>query len=313
MTPQQRTVRDRFASVPERLGVAARAASPEPPAPGEWPPTDVVRHLIAVEEEVWQPRLRQLIDEDEPRWPWAEPDRWPGSPGASLDELLAVHADRRAATVALLDAPRRRGLGAVRRARGLRPPRRGGPDAQGRQPRRRAHREPRTLMPGSADVVTRRVRDAANATALAVVAFAVLWFVTTQVRAVRDVSPFAEDPWDLVASFAALFLPLIVAATFVRSVAHRGPLLEKPVARRIAIGSGSAVAIVAAAVTTDIGAIVTSAEWPGSGGPERGLILWLVLMTAVITGFAAAFVTGAGLALRRPGTVDFGTAPEPMS
>jgi hypothetical protein len=104
MTPQQRTVRDRFASVPERLAVAARAAAPEPPAPGEWPPTDVVRHLIAVEEEVWQPRLRQLIDEDEPRWPWAEPGRWPGLPGASLDELLAVHADRRAATTALLDA-----------------------------------------------------------------------------------------------------------------------------------------------------------------------------------------------------------------
>jgi len=62
-----------------------------------------VRHLIAVEEEVWQPRLRQLIDEDEPRWPWAEPDRWQGLPEASLDELLAVHADRRAATVALLD------------------------------------------------------------------------------------------------------------------------------------------------------------------------------------------------------------------
>ena len=104
MTPQQRTVRDRVSSMPERLGVAARAASPEPPAPGEWPPTDVVRHLIAVEEEVWQPRLRQLIDEDEPRWPWAEPGRWPGLPGASLDELLAVHADRRAATTALLDA-----------------------------------------------------------------------------------------------------------------------------------------------------------------------------------------------------------------
>jgi len=103
MTPQQRTVRDRVSSMPERLGVAARAASPDPPAPGEWPPTDVVRHLIAVEEEVWQPRLRQLIDEDEPRWPWAEPDRWPGSPDASLDELLAVHADRRAATTALLD------------------------------------------------------------------------------------------------------------------------------------------------------------------------------------------------------------------
>ena len=46
--------------------------------------------------------------------------------------------------------------------------------------------------------------------------------VTTQVRVVRDVSPFADDPWDLVASFAAIFLPLVVAATFVRSVAHRG-------------------------------------------------------------------------------------------
>ena len=103
MTPQQRTVRDRFAvgSGAPRRGRARRVARAA--RPGEWPPTDVVRHLIAVEEEVWQPRLRQLIDEDEPRWPWAEPDRWQGSPGASLDDLLAVHADRRAATVALLD------------------------------------------------------------------------------------------------------------------------------------------------------------------------------------------------------------------
>jgi hypothetical protein len=104
MTPQQPAIRDRVASVPDRLAGAARAASPEPPAPGEWPPTDVVRHLIAVEEEVWQPRLRELIDEDEPRWRWAEPDRWLGSPEASLDDLLALYAARRAATVALLDA-----------------------------------------------------------------------------------------------------------------------------------------------------------------------------------------------------------------
>jgi hypothetical protein len=104
MTPQQPAIRDRVASVPDRLAAAARAASPEPPAPGEWPPTDVVRHLIAVEDEVWQPRLRELIDEDEPRWRWAEPDRWLGSPEASLDDLLALYAARRAATVALLDA-----------------------------------------------------------------------------------------------------------------------------------------------------------------------------------------------------------------
>ena len=89
--------------MPDRVATAARAASPEPPAPGEWPPTDLVRHLIAVEEEVWHARLRQLIEVEEPRWPSVEPDRWQDSPGASLDDLLAVYADRRAATVALLD------------------------------------------------------------------------------------------------------------------------------------------------------------------------------------------------------------------
>jgi hypothetical protein len=166
-------------------------------------------------------------------------------------------------------------------------------------------------MARSTDRVTRRVRDAANAAALAVVAFGALWLVTTQIHAVRDVSPFADDPWDLVASFAALFLPLVAGATFVRSAAHRGPRLETPVARRIAIGSGIAVGIVAAAVITDIAAIVASADSPPSVGPERGLLVSLVLVTAVVTGSAAALVVRAALALRRPAMVDFGTDPEP--
>jgi DinB superfamily len=103
VTPQQREVRDRVAAAAERLAAAARAADPEPPAPGEWPPTDVVRHLIAVEEEVWHPRLRQLAAEDEPVWAWVEPDRWHGSPVATLDELLAVHRALRTMTTAMLD------------------------------------------------------------------------------------------------------------------------------------------------------------------------------------------------------------------
>lgn len=92
----------RLAALPDRLAAAARAAPPGPPAPGEWPPTDVVRHLIAVEQEVWHPRLAQLATEDPPRWAWAEPDRWTGLAGASLDELLAVHAAARGRTVATL-------------------------------------------------------------------------------------------------------------------------------------------------------------------------------------------------------------------
>lgn len=94
----------RLAAVPDRLAAAARPAPPEPPAPGEWPPTDVVRHLIAVEEEVWHPRLAQLAAEAHPRWAWAEPDRWTEQPDASLEELLAVHAAARRRTVATLAA-----------------------------------------------------------------------------------------------------------------------------------------------------------------------------------------------------------------
>ena len=98
MTPQQRAIRDQVAAVPARIAAAARAADPEPPSPGEWPPTDIVRHLIAVEEEVWQPRLQQLIAEDGPRWKWTEPDRWLGQPESTLDDLLALYADQRAST-----------------------------------------------------------------------------------------------------------------------------------------------------------------------------------------------------------------------
>ena len=93
-----------IAAVPARLAAAARSASPEPPAPGEWTPSDVVRHLIAVELEVWHPRLAQLAVEDHPLWPWVEPGPWPGETGASLDRLLQVYAEARAATVRSLAA-----------------------------------------------------------------------------------------------------------------------------------------------------------------------------------------------------------------
>jgi len=97
-------VRDRLASFPSRLGDAARAAPQEAPAPGEWDPSQIVRHLIAVEEEVWHRRLRQLQTEEHPRWRWVEPGQWTGAPGADLDAVLATHLDARASTLAMLDA-----------------------------------------------------------------------------------------------------------------------------------------------------------------------------------------------------------------
>ena len=91
-------------ATPDRLAAAASGADPASPAPGEWTPADIVRHLIAVEREVWHPRLAQLAAENHPFWSWAEPDRWIGEPDASLDELLATHRRDRSVTVGTLSA-----------------------------------------------------------------------------------------------------------------------------------------------------------------------------------------------------------------
>jgi DinB family protein len=101
----RRRLRDAYAAVADRLALAARrAAARRPVGPGEWSAADVVRHLIAVESDVWQPRLRQVAAEDDPHWPWTEPDRWLGEPSASLDDLLARFAAGRAETIAHVDA-----------------------------------------------------------------------------------------------------------------------------------------------------------------------------------------------------------------
>jgi hypothetical protein len=96
-------VRRRVAAVPDRLAAAARSAIGRPVPAGEWSPSEVVRHLIAVEEVVWIVRLRHRAAGEKPRWPWVEPDPWQGAPEATLDELLARFASLRAATVAILD------------------------------------------------------------------------------------------------------------------------------------------------------------------------------------------------------------------
>jgi hypothetical protein len=96
-------LRTALAGIPGRLARAARAAPTDGPAPGEWTPSDIVRHLIAVELEVWHPRLAALAAEDHPTWAWVEPDRWTGEPGASLAQLLAVHEAARGATLRALD------------------------------------------------------------------------------------------------------------------------------------------------------------------------------------------------------------------
>lgn len=96
---------DRLAAFPARLAAAAHMA-PEPPA-GEWSVADVVRHLVAVEEEVWHARLDQLAaaagSEARPHWQHTEPPpRVLSDPG--LATALTTFRQRRAATVARLTA-----------------------------------------------------------------------------------------------------------------------------------------------------------------------------------------------------------------
>jgi hypothetical protein len=97
-------VRARLAAFPGVLADTARAAPQVAPAPGEWAPIEIVRHLIAVEEEVWHRRLGQLRTEEHPRWRWVEPGQWLGTPGSGLEDLLASHARMRCETLAILDA-----------------------------------------------------------------------------------------------------------------------------------------------------------------------------------------------------------------
>ena len=93
---------ERLATFPDRLSLAARAAEGRPVPAGEWTPSLVVRHLMAVEGEVWLARLVTLVAGGEPRWSRMEPGPLPGFDDASLDEVLGLFGRLRASTIDFL-------------------------------------------------------------------------------------------------------------------------------------------------------------------------------------------------------------------
>lgn len=99
-----------MAGSPGLVAAAAHAVAAGPgavvlaPAAGTWSAREVVLHLVAVEEVVWQARLDALAGDAFPRWSWTEPSLWAGPGDDTLDGALAAFAARRAATVARLDA-----------------------------------------------------------------------------------------------------------------------------------------------------------------------------------------------------------------
>jgi hypothetical protein len=140
-------------------------------------------------------------------------------------------------------------------------------------------------MSRSAHPSTRATRDAANAAASAVLVYAVLWVVSTQVKPIRAVSPFAEDPWDAIASFAAIILPFVAGATWIRSLRHREPSLAGATARRIRWGSTVSAAIVLVASAADAQAIA-AVGFPPHAGSVAGLLAILVALATAASAIA---------------------------
>ena len=100
---QGRIGRDvRRVSRPVRAGRHGRRRR-SPIAEGEWGPSEIARHLIAVEREVWWTRFASIVEEDEPHWAWTEPGLEPGLDGVPLAEILERFGAARAQSVAILD------------------------------------------------------------------------------------------------------------------------------------------------------------------------------------------------------------------
>lgn len=71
------------------------------------------------------------------------------------------------------------------------------------------------------DHATRTVLDAATATFVAVICFGLLVGISTQVQSVRPQAPWEVDPYDAVASFAMMLVPIVAVLTWVRCVRWR--------------------------------------------------------------------------------------------
>jgi hypothetical protein len=149
----------------------------------------------------------------------------------------------------------------------------------------------RTLTTGTA--ATRR---AGNLAAVSVLAFVVLFWVSSEVAAFRVQSPWSEDPWDAVMSVAIVVVPFVAFLTFLRAQRWRGPVSVPVLAHmRVLRGIGVALGLVGIATATAVAALLTgvrSESW-GTGTPVLGGLLvltgglWVAAMTSLVVAWRA--------------------------
>jgi len=98
------------------------------------------------------------------------------------------------------------------------------------------------------DPATRSVLDTANATFVAVICVGLLVGISTQLKNVRPQAPWEVDPYDAVASFAMLFVPIVAVLTWVRCARWRRETVY-PSFAVVEIIRGCVVSLFAIAVT----------------------------------------------------------------
>jgi hypothetical protein len=154
--------------------------------------------------------------------------------------------------------------------------------------------------------LTRSTRLAANAGAVAVVAYAALYFVTTQVKIVRAGSPFGDDPWDVVVSYGAIFLAFVVGATGVRSLCHRASRLEPVIAARIRTGVAMALVTIGVTLVSDVSALLLASLSEADAADGRD-----ALIVALIAVSGATAIVATALLIRARGLAAPSRAPLP--
>jgi DinB family protein len=101
-SPERAALIERFGAGPTLVAELApvAAAVRGGRAPDGWSEREIIAHLVRVDREVFQVRLRDLSGPSEPQWSWVEPGADPGR--ATLATLVARFGTIRAETIAHL-------------------------------------------------------------------------------------------------------------------------------------------------------------------------------------------------------------------
>lgn len=156
-------------------------------------------------------------------------------------------------------------------------------------------------FPTDAVRLTTLVRRAANLVGAAVVAWLVLFFVSSEIPAFRVVSPWSDDPADLVVSLTFLLLCVVGPVTFIRVQQDAGAaVMRARTADDVLRGLYVAVGAVAIADATML--IAWERSGPSSAPALFAALLGISAATAAVAGIVVVYVARTTVAWRRTAT-----------